>query len=169
MFFFVNVVKYLKFIVTCDDVAMNFWRIIIIRNWFISRFFKNIQIFFEFTNFYRRFIYKYFQITLFLTNMLKKNKKKRKKKSFHKNKNATQTFNRFREIFKKIFILMHFDFQLRIWIKTNIFIYVLIDIIFQLQTNDQWHSIVFYSKKIISTKRNYKTHDQKLLIIIDNF
>ena len=64
---------------------------------------------------------------------------------------------------------MHFDFQLRIWIKTNVFVYVLIDIIFQLQTNDQWHSIVFDSKKMISAKRNYETHDQKLLIIIDNF
>ena len=79
-FFFVDVVKYLKFIVTRDDVTINFQRIIIIWNWFISRFFKNIQIFFEFTNFYQRFIYEYFQITLFLTNMLKKMKKKRKKK-----------------------------------------------------------------------------------------
>ena len=55
-FFFVDVVKYLKFIVMRDDVTMNSRRIITIRNWFISRFFKNIQIFFEFTNFYRRFI-----------------------------------------------------------------------------------------------------------------
>ena len=35
-FFFVDVVKYLKFIVTRDNVTMNFRRIIIIQNWFIS-------------------------------------------------------------------------------------------------------------------------------------
>ena len=64
---------------------------------------------------------------------------------------------------------MHFDFQLRIRIKTNAVVYVLIDIIFQLQANDRWYSVVFYSKKMISAKRNYETHDQKWLIIVDSF
>ena len=101
-FFFVNVVKYLKFIVTRNDVTMNFRRIIIIRNWFISRFFKNIQIFFEFTNFYWRFIYEYFWITLFLTNMLKKMKKKTwKKNRFIKTKTRRKRLIVFAKFSKK--------------------------------------------------------------------
>ena len=36
---------------------------------------KNIQIFLKFINFYRKFIYKYFKILIFLINLTKKKKK----------------------------------------------------------------------------------------------
>ena len=51
-------------------------------------------------------------------------------------------------------------------LKTDAFDHDVIDRIFQLQSNNQWHFIVLYSCKIIFVVRNYETHDQKLLPIV---
>lgn len=42
-------------------------------------------------------------------------------------------------------------------------------ILFQLQIDDIWKIVVFYSRKQILVERNYETHDQKLLIIVACF
>ena len=69
--FFVKKIKYLNFIVNIDNITMNSRRIKIIQNWLMLKFFKNIQIFLKFINFYRRFIYRYSQIIIFLINFFK--------------------------------------------------------------------------------------------------
>ena len=166
-FFFTSIVEYFNFIVNENDVSMNFHRVITIMKWSISKFFKNIQIFLKFVNFYRRFIYVYSRITFSLIDMLKKMKIKIKKNLFVWNEKTKKTFNRFKIVFQSTFILIYFDSTFRTKLKTDASNYVLIDIISQLQlANDQWHFVAFYSKKMISTKRNYEIHDQKLLIII---
>ena len=166
-FFFTSVVEYLDFIVSENDVSMNFRRVTTIMKWSILKFFKNIQIFLKFVNFYRRFIYVYSRITFSLIDMLKEMKTEIKKNLFVWNEKTKKTFNCFKIVFQSTFILIHFDSTFRTKLKTDASNYVLIDIISQLQLmNNQWHFVAFYSKKIISTKRNYETYDQKLLTII---
>ena len=70
-FFFKLEVDYLRFIVSHDDIKMNSNRIIIVMNWSILKFFKDIQMFLRFVNFYRRFIAHFSQIIVSLSNMLK--------------------------------------------------------------------------------------------------
>ena len=77
-----------------------------------------------------------------------------------------QVFHKLKNVFQQTFILIHFDLNLFIKIETNAFNFKLIDILSQFQKNKQWRSVVFYSKKMISAERNYKTHNQKLLIIM---
>jgi hypothetical protein len=55
-FFFKHEVDYLEFIMSEDDITMNSSRINIIMSWSMIKFFKNIQVFLRFVNFYRRFI-----------------------------------------------------------------------------------------------------------------
>ncbi len=80
-----------------------------------------------------------------------------------------KTFNLLRKIFQYVFILTHFDFEFFIKLKIDASSYEIVDIIFQLQFDDQWQSIEFYSRKMIFAEMNYKTHDQKLLTIIECF
>jgi hypothetical protein len=69
--FFKHEVDYLEFIINENDITMNLNKINIIMNWSMIKFFKNIQIFLNFVNFYRRFIVRFFQLSAFLSNMLK--------------------------------------------------------------------------------------------------
>ena len=66
-------------------------------------------------------------------------------------------------------MLKHFDSNRRIKINTDANEFALTAIILQLQNNDHWHSIAFHSRKLKNSKRNYVTHDQKLLIIVNAF
>jgi hypothetical protein len=84
-------------------------------------------------------------------------------------KKAKQTFHLFRNVFQYVFILTHFDLKSFIKLKTNAFNYEIVDIISQLQSNEQWWFVAFFSRKIILAKMNYETHDQELLIIVECF
>ncbi len=43
------------------------------------------------------------------------------------------------------------------------------NIYLQLQTNAQWHFVVFWLRKLNSVKTYYKTHDQEFLTIMKAF
>jgi hypothetical protein len=63
-FFFKHEINYLEFIISENDITMNLSRINIIMSWSMIKFFKNIQIFLNFVNFYRRFIVRFFNCQL---------------------------------------------------------------------------------------------------------
>jgi hypothetical protein len=123
----------------------------------------------NFVNFYRRFIVRFFQLSTFLSDMLKKMQAKVKKKSFLLTEKAKQIFDLLRDVFQYVLVLMHFDSNFFIRLKTNAFDYEIVDIISQLQLNEQWRLVTFFLRKIIFAKMNYETHDQKLLIIVECF
>ena len=72
-------------------------------------------------------------------------------------------------------MLIHFDFKNFIKIKIDASKFAIAAILFQFITlvidvkQTQWHSIVFYLKKMILAKIKYETHDQELLFIIAAF
>jgi Fe-S cluster assembly iron-binding protein IscA len=161
-FFFKYEVDYLEFIINENDITMNSNKVNIIMNWSMIKFFKNIQIFLNFVNFYRRFIARFFQLSTFLLNMLKKMQAKVKKESFLLIEKARQTFDLLRDVFQYAFILTHFDSKFFIKLKTNAFDYEIVDIISQLQSNEQWRSLRFFREKWFSqkwiTKRTIKNY-----------
>ncbi len=168
-FFFKYEIDYLEFIINENDITMNSNRINIIMSWSMIKFFKNIQIFLNFVNFYQRFIVRFFQLSTSLTNMLKRMQAEIKKESFLLIKKARQIFDLFWNVFQYVFILTHFDSNFLIKLKTNAFDYEIVDIISQIQLNEQWRLVAFFSRKMIFAKMNYETHDQKLLIIVECF
>jgi glutaredoxin-related protein len=92
-----------------------------------------------------------------------------KKKSFLLTNKAIQTFDQLQNVFQYAFILTHFDEKFLIKLKTNASSYEIVDIISQLQLNEQWRFVAFFSRKMIFAEMNYETHDQKLLIIVEYF
>ena len=79
--FDIKKIEFLKFIVFIDEVQMNLKRMRTINKWFKSKTYKKVQIFLNFVNFYKHFIYHYFVIAASFTDLLK-DSKKNKKSSF---------------------------------------------------------------------------------------
>ena len=144
--------------------------------------------FLELCNFYKRFIKNFNKLTLLLTFMLKKSTKLHKKESKRKrnrNKNRNrnkkrlsnefltfeifEVFKRLRKTFMKTFILQHFDSTRLIRVKIDVSNKTIKKILCQSDDKDHWHSIIYFSKKMIFAKCNYKIHDKKFLIIIFAF
>jgi hypothetical protein len=168
-FFLKQKIDYLEFIVSENDITMNSSRINIIMNWSMIQFLKNNQIFLKFVNFYRRFIVKFFQLSTFLSDMLKEMQAEIKREFFLFTNKAKQTFDKLKDAFQYALILTHFDSKFLIKLKTNAFDYEIVDIISQLQLNEQWRFVAVFSRKMIFAEMNYETHDQKLLIIVECF
>ena len=57
---------------------MNLKRIIIIKNWSSFKNYRDVQVFLNFINFYRHFIFDYFIIITFFINLFKENKNDKK-------------------------------------------------------------------------------------------
>ena len=167
--FSIDKVEFLEFIVSINDVMMNLQRINTIKEWLISQSFKNVQIFLRFVNFYRCFIKIYSKIADPLTGLLKDSKNEKKFKSFKWLKEAAETFIQFKNVFTTVSLLMHYDSELKNWMKTDASEHAVTEIYTQLQTSEQWHSVVYWLQKLSSMKNNYKTHNLELLVIVETF
>ena len=94
---------------------------------------------------------------------------------------ARLAFIQLRQAFVKVPILHYFDLESHIRIETDASGYAIGSILSQLSFETrpngvvtkadlaQWHSIAFFSRKIIPAKTQYKTHDGKLLVIVEAF
>ena len=81
--FDIKKIEFLKFIIFIDEVRMNLKRVRTIKEWFKSKIYKKVQVFLNFVNFYKRFIYRYFVIATSLTDLLKNNKKNKKSNFYY--------------------------------------------------------------------------------------
>ncbi len=167
--FFITKVNFLEFIIFIEDILMNLSRIDIIKTWLRSKMYWKIQVFLRFINFYRCFIHHYFQIAESLTKLLRDSVKDVKMSSFIWLSKAKQAFNQLRDVFMKTFILRRFDSEQHIHIEINMFNYAVASILSQSDDENQWHLIAFWFKIMINVKRNYKIHNQKLLVIVTMF
>ena len=92
-------VEFLNFIIFTKKVRINEKRVQIIKKWFKLTIYWKFQMFLNFVNFYKKFIYQYSKIVKFLINLFK-NKKIEKKSNFLKWFESTKlTFRYFCNIF----------------------------------------------------------------------
>ncbi len=133
--FFIIKVNFLEFIIFIESVSMNSSRIDIIKTWFRSKMYWEIQVFLRFINFYQRFIHHYFQIAESLTKLLRDSVKDVKISSFIWLSKAKQAFNQLRNVFMRASILRHFDSEQHICIEIDMFNYAVASILSQ--SNDE--------------------------------
>ncbi len=72
-------VNFLDFRMNFDDITMQTNKIIVVKNLSKSKFYKNVQIFINFADFYKRFVHAFFKTNAELISLLKKNEKKNSK------------------------------------------------------------------------------------------
>ena len=94
---------------------------------------------------------------------------------------AKIAFNYLRLAFTKAPILWHFDPECHIWIETDVLGYTINSMLDQLASEikpdgvvtktdlRQWHPVAFFLRKMIPAETWYKTHNGKLLAIIEAF
>jgi hypothetical protein len=124
--------NFLKFIISRENVEMNSSKIKTIVDWSKSQFHKNVQIFLDFANFYKRFIKSFLRIIFALCAFLKKNDKDKFYICFVLTSKAKEFFEKFRKAFLTAFLLRYFDLNRKIKLKTNASKFVISKIISQL-------------------------------------
>ncbi len=154
---------FLKIIVSEQDLCMNFIKVKAIVNWTTSINLKEIQDFVDFINFYQCFIKNFLKLVKSFTQLTWKDT------SFVWNKVCVKVFDNLKKQISSISVLHHFNVKHQAILKIDAFNYVKDDILSQYDDESVLHSIVFYSKSMISAECNYHIYDKKLLTIIRCF
>jgi len=123
---------------------------------------RDIQAFLEFANFYRQFIEGYSELTLPLTSLTKKNE------PWAWTNCCRVAFDSLKTAFSTASILIHWDPNLPVIVKTDVSDHTLAAII-STHTGQDIHPIAFHSRAFSSTKLNFDIHDKELLAIFKAF
>ena len=83
---------------------------------------------------------------------------------------ARQAFTQLSQVFSKALIFWYFDTDYHIQIETDASGYAIGSFPSQITLEiSQWYSVVYYSQRMILAKTHYKTHNAKLLAIVEAF
>ena len=83
---------------------------------------------------------------------------------------AQRAFDQLRQIFIEAPIFQHFNLEQYIWVETDTSGHDIGGVLSQLTNDlDQWHPLAYFLYKIIPAKTQYKTHNGKLLAIVEAF
>ncbi len=154
---------FLEIIVSEQDLYMNSIKVKAIVNWATSTNLKEVQNFVDFVNFYWCFIKNFLKLVKLFTQLTWKDT------SFVWNEVCVEVFDNLKKQISSTSVLRHFDVKHQAILKIDAFDYVKDDILSQYDDENVLHSIVFYSKSMISAECNYHIYDKKLLTIIRCF
>jgi hypothetical protein len=155
--------KYLNLIVNRDEIRMNSAKTETILQWATSQNLKQIQRFLEFCNFYKRFIRNFAKIVKSLIKLTRKNV------LFTWNEICKHAFELLKRTVIEASILTHFDSKKQTYIKSDSSDFVFAEILSQMRKNDEFHSVTFFSKNLVSIECNYEIYDKELLTIVRCF
>jgi len=158
--FKIQKISFLKLLIFINDLRMNSWKVDVIRSWEVSRSLTHVQIFIDFCNFYQRFIKNFSKITWSMIKLIQKDH------SFEWTKICQIIFEKLKQQMMTVLVLKHFDSIREAILKTNFLNYVNDEVLSQYDDEDILHSMIFYSKNMISAECNYEIYDKELLIII---
>ena len=156
------------------EIKMDPFWIKLMTTWLWPTFYKSVQIFLGFVNFYCWFISHYFKITASLTGLLKSSVKSKKTGLFEFPLITKEAFNELWKVFCSASVLKHFNSALLIWLETDAFSFMLAGILSQLFRNTgrdgiSWHPVAFWSWKMTDVKTCYEIYNDELLTIIMSF
>ena len=80
---------------------------------------------------------------------------------------AYYAFRHLKERFMTTPILIAFNLEREITVKTNILDYTLGGVISQKRTNRKLYLVAFYSRKLTLVELNYEIYDKELLAIVE--
>ena len=186
--FFKDSIDFLGFVVSSKGVQMQQDKIDAIQKWPAPRNVSEILGFLGLCNFYRRFIKGFSKLALPLTSMLKgstelhkKGSKRKRNRSRSRSRSrerlpnefltpeAFEAFKRLRKAFMEASILQHFDPARPIRVETDASDKAIGGILCQPDDKGHWHSIAYFSRKMIPAECNYEVHDKEFLAIVFAF
>ena len=168
--------EFLGYIVSPKGISIDPDRAKTAQTWPEPRSVRDIRVFLGFMNYYRRFIAKFSEIALPLTELTKRGagaakggREQRKEESqpISLSEKARTAFCKLRASFTTIPILTHFQLDRRTKVEVDASGKAIAGILSQYALEEQeWRPVDFFSRKLIAAEINYDTHDQELLAIV---
>ncbi len=158
--FKIQKILFLKLLIFINDLQMNSQKVDVIQSWEMFQLLTHVQIFIDFCNFYQWFIKNFLKIIQFIIKLTWKNY------SFEWTEICQIIFEKLKQQMTTAFVLKHFNSIKEVILKINFSNYVNDEVLSQYDDENILHSVIFYSKNMISAECNYKIYNKELLTII---
>jgi hypothetical protein len=158
--FHVTSTKYLGFIVTPDGIKVDPSKIDAIIGWQVPSTVQGVQSFLGFCNFYRKFIQAYSRIAAPLYRLT------RLDTPFFWGTTCQEAFDNLKNHLTSAPVLAHYRPELPTRVETDASDGVVAAVLSQLQEDDEWHPVAYYSHTMAPAEVNYDIHDKEMLAII---
>ena len=154
----VREVEFLEVVIGLEGIKMEEEKMKRVLYWLTPKEVKNIQKFLELANYYQQFIKDFSVIARLLYNLMKKdqNQTERQKKVF-------QELN---ERFTKELVTAAPNLDKKMKMKVDILNYATGEVLSMKYKDRKQKPIVYLSKSLNKTERNYEIHNKKMLVVI---
>ena len=117
---------------------------------------KDIQKFLELTNYYQQFIRYFAMIARLLYDMVKKDQKQ------EQTEKQEEAFSELKERFTKELVLVVPDLDKKMRMEVDVLDYAIEGVLNIEYEDRRWRPVVFLSKSLNETKKNYKIYNKKI-------
>ena len=156
----VREVEFLGVVIGPESIKMEKEKVKGVLEWPTPRCVKDVQKFLELANYYRWFIEGFATVARLLHNLVKKDKK------WDWTEKQKKVFKELKEQFTKEPVLAVPDIDKKIRMEVDVLDYVTGGVLLMECEDRLWRPVVFLSKSLNETERNYKIHDKEILAII---
>ena len=156
----VREVEFLGVVIGPEGIKMEKEKVKGVLEWLTLRCVKDVQKFLELANYYRWFIEGFATVARLLHNLVKKDKK------WDWTEKQKKVFKELKEQFTKEPVLAVPDIDKKIRMEVDVLDYVTGGVLLMECEDRLWRPVVFLSKSLNETERNYKIHDKEILAII---
>ena len=156
----VKKVGFLGVVIGTEGIKMEEEKVKGVLEWPMPKSVKNVQKFLGLANYYRWFIEGFATVARPLHDLVKKDKK------WEWTEKKESMFKELKERFTKELILAAPDIDKKIRIEVDVSDYVTGGVLLMECEDGLWRLVVFLSKSLNETERNYEIHDKEILAII---
>jgi len=156
----VREVGFLEVMIRPEEMKMEKEKVKGILEWPTPICVKDVQKFLGLANYYHQFIQGFATIARSLYDMVKKDKK------WDWTEKQEKVFRELKEKFTKEPVLVALDLDKKMRMEVDTLDYVTGGVLSIEGEDGLWRPVVFLSKSLNETKRNYEIHDKEMLVII---
>lgn len=152
--------KFLGFIITTEGLEMDPEKVATIRDWPVPRSVKALQSFLGFCNFYRKFLHKYGRYARPLQRLTAKGAWKPLEPQH------VEAFETLKKLALEGGLMAHWNPEYETRMETDCSDGVAGGQLLQLQPNEVWRPVAFFSSTLNPSEMNYDIHDKEMLAIV---
>jgi len=151
---------FLEVVIGLERIKMEEDKVKGVLDWLTPKEVKDIQKFLELANYYYQFIKDFASIARPLHDMVKKDQK------WEWIERQEGAFKELKKRFTKEPVLMAPDLDKKMRIEVDISDYTMGGVLSMECEDERWKPVVFLSKSLNKTERNYEIHNKKILAVI---
>ena len=163
--FFKKRIHYLGHIVSNKGIETDPKKIEAIVNWSGPHTVHEVRKFLGFTNYYRKFVYKYAQIARPLNKLISSENAKKKHKKVEWGNEQEQAFQKLKEACTKTPVLAYADYKKSFRLNTDASELSLGSVLYQQQEDSTFCVIAYASRSLSKTEKNYSAHKLEFLAL----